>query len=74
MSDVVALLGAIATLVSAACTGAALLINSLRTSRRERPAAAAEAAELLLDAAEDGEISRGELARIRKALDKGAKR
>ena len=72
MSDLATLLGAIASLVTALGGASAGIILALRTSRKERPAAAEQAAELLLDAAADGEISPDELAQLRKQLRKGA--
>ena len=72
MSDLATLLGAIASLVTALGGASAGIILALRTSRKERPAAAEQAAELLLEAAADGEISPDELAQLRKQLRKGA--
>lgn len=69
MGDLATLLTAIAALVTSIGASVAGLISALRTSRRERPAAAREAVKELLDsAASDGVITKAELARLQREL------
>ncbi|ATE56136.1 hypothetical protein LV78_006582 [Actinosynnema pretiosum] len=62
MQDLATLLTAIAGLVTALGGAFALVVSTLRVSRRERPAAARRVAEALAKAADDGEITADKLA------------
>lgn len=61
------LLYGVAALIGAVGSAAAVVINALRSSRRERPVAARQALGRLAKAAADGKISGAELASV---LDK----
>jgi hypothetical protein len=67
VGDVATLLYGVAALIGAAGSAAAVVINALRSSRRERPVAARQALGRLAKAAADGHISDSELASV---LDK----
>ncbi len=73
MSDLAQLLVAIGGMVAAILGGVAGLVTAIRTSGRERPAAAAKGvtrvAEQLAKAAEDGQITPEELAEAMRALN-----
>jgi hypothetical protein len=73
VDDLASLLTAIGGLVTAVAGAFALVWTTVRTSRRERPAAVRRAAEELAAAAEDGEITPDEiaaaLARLRQKGD-----
>ncbi|MCK2242138.1 MULTISPECIES: hypothetical protein [unclassified Crossiella] len=71
MGDLAALLTAIGTLITAIGATTALLINSLRTSRRERSAAADDVLDRLRAAAEDGVITVEEIAEIMRDEEDG---
>ncbi|AXX32078.1 hypothetical protein KCV87_32130 [Actinosynnema pretiosum subsp. pretiosum] len=62
MQDLAALFTAIAGLVTALGGAFVLVFNTVRMSRRERPAAAQRVAEVLAQAAADGEITSEALA------------
>lgn len=64
MGDLAALLTAIGGLITAVGGAVALVITSVRTSKRERPQAARNLAAELAKAAEDGEITADELRQI----------
>jgi hypothetical protein len=61
VSDLAALLTAIGGLITAIGGAVALVMTSVRTSRRERPKAARNLLAELAEAAEDGEITGEEL-------------
>lgn len=64
MSEVATLLTAIAGLLTAGGGAFALVWTTVRTSRRERPAAARGAAEELAAAAADGELTAEEIDQV----------
>lgn len=64
MGDIATLLTAIGGLITALAGAYALVYNTVRMSRTERPAAAKGMARELAAAAEDGEITPDELAAI----------
>lgn len=83
MGDLVTLLGAIGSIVLAATSTLAFVVETLRSSKKERKDAAAIAAERtqqvaaehamdeLLEALGDGKISAEEIAKIRQHLHEG---
>lgn len=68
MGDIATLLTAIGGLCTALAGAFALVYNTIRMSRKERPAAAKGVARELAAAAEDGEITAEELAAILEKL------
>lgn len=71
MDDLAQLLTAIAGLVTAIAGAVALVITTVRTSRRERPAAARQLLARLAEAAKDGDITPEELAEIAGTDEEG---
>lgn len=71
MTDLAALLTAIGGLITAGAGAFALVWNTVRMSRKERPRAAERAVEQLAAAAEDNEITADELAAVLKELREG---
>lgn len=68
MSDLASLLTAIGGLVTALGGAVAVVITAVRTSRKERPAAAEQAAQQIASAAEDGDYTVEEVTQILQAL------
>jgi hypothetical protein len=75
VGDVATLLYGVAALVGAIGSAVAVVINAVRSSRRERPVAARQALGRLARAAADGQISNKELAsvldKLRDEVDSG---
>lgn len=71
MGDLAALLTAIGSLITALGATTALLITTMRTSRRERSAAADEVLDQLCAAAQDGAITPEEIAGIMRPREEG---
>lgn len=70
METLAPLLTAIGGLITAAAGAFVLVWNTVRASKRERPAAAREVAEALAEAAADGEITPEELTEALQRLRK----
>lgn len=69
MNDLATLLTAVGGLVTALAGAFALVWNTVRLSKRERPATARRVVEVLAAAAEDGEITADELAELAEHLE-----
>ena len=68
MSDFATLLYAIAALVGALGSAVAVVINAVRSSRRERPVAAQRALKHLAEATADGDLTSEEVAEVLEKL------
>lgn len=68
MNDVATLLTAVGGLTTALAGAFALVWNTVRLSKRERPDTARRVVEVLAAAAEDGEITADELAQLAEHL------
>lgn len=68
MSDLASLITSIAALVGALGSAVAVVINAVRSSRRERPVAATRALKHLAEATSDGDLTSEEVAEVLEKL------